>query len=110
MKPLPPSAFNDCPGLFREEIETWVNEGELPSNNMMLQAALHGNLKLTFRVSTRDKLNLLIPLVRFLERACPECWGSSLAVAEWVHVGGLYGKAKIADEYEATTNKPKERK
>jgi hypothetical protein len=105
MSPLPPSAFNDCPGLFRDEIETWINEGELPTGIPMLQAMLHGNLKQTFRLSTRDKLNLVIPLVRFLERACPDCWGSSRAVAEWVHVGGLYGKAKIADEYNESVNK-----
>jgi hypothetical protein len=109
LKPLPPSAFNDCPGLFREEIETWINDGELPIDNRVLQAVLRGQLKQALRVSTRDKLNLLIPLVRFLDRACPECWGSPKEVAEWLHVGGLYGKSKISDEYDEAI-KPKEQK
>jgi hypothetical protein len=104
MSPLPPSAFKDCPGLFREVIETWVNDGELPQDRG-LQALLKGQLQRTYRNCSRDKLNLVFPLVRFLERHCPECWGSSEAVAEWVHAGGLYGKSRVADEYNQAINK-----
>lgn len=105
MNPLAPSVFNDLHPHYRKDIEAWVNHGVLPPT-VFLTALLQGDLKGVVKQASREHMSNLVQLVRFLERVEPDCWGSPNAVGEWLHAGGIVGKAKVLNEYEQAVNKP----
>lgn len=102
MTPLPPSAFFEVDTLFRQPIEAWINHGTLPEGSKFLQAALAGDMKHMVKVAAQHELSRLPTLLRFLERVAPDCWGSTNAMGEWLHSGGMTGKARVVGEYERT--------
>lgn len=98
MTPLPPSAFFEVDTLFRRAIEQWVNEGIIPQS-LFLQAVLAGDVKEATRIAQGPELSRLPTLLRCLDRLCPESWGTTNAMGEWMHAGGLIGKSQVMGEY-----------
>lgn len=83
----------------RPHVRDYVEHGDL--DDAFLRAVLTNDLRASVHLSTLNERTYLVDLVVFLELFAPVgSWGSSDAVANWVHRGGRAGGAALIADVE----------
>ena len=78
----------DIPSHLHLPLVEYVDEGKVPS--IFIRAVLSNDLRRSVQYVGKDRLSILVPLVKWLECAVPiQCWGEGEKISRWINHQGL---------------------